>query len=70
MVDPFSANVLKNLLGINDITDALGRLDNLAREELWMVAAQNRKSVHEVGIKLDRVNDGAQSLSSQASTLF
>jgi hypothetical protein len=67
---PFSANVLKNLLGINEISDALGRLDNLAREELWMVAAQNRKSVHDVGIKVDRVDDGAQSLSIQASTLF
>jgi len=59
MVDPFSENVLKNLLGINDIADALQRLENLAREELWMVVAQNRKSMHEFGNKLDRVDDGA-----------
>jgi hypothetical protein len=50
-----SERFLKKLIGRPDIKDALQRLDNLAKEESRMAAAQGLKRVHGVGDRVDVV---------------
>ncbi|KAH9983384.1 hypothetical protein BJV74DRAFT_797431 [Russula compacta] len=45
---------LKKLLGMNDMEDALGRLDRLTQEEARMAAAQGLEAIHEVMRKYRR----------------
>ena len=47
--------ILKNLVGQNDIGDALKRLDKLTQEEAWMAIADNLKVSHDVKDNIDEV---------------
>ncbi|KAH9983386.1 hypothetical protein BJV74DRAFT_797433 [Russula compacta] len=55
-----SEKYLKKLLGMNDMEDALGRLDRLTEEEARMAAAQGLEATHEVDDKVQAVDDKVQ----------
>jgi hypothetical protein len=51
---------VKKLMGRTDIEDALARLDQLMRDEVRMTGAHNLKETHEVGDKVQCVNQKVQ----------
>jgi hypothetical protein len=56
--DDRTEEFVKRLMGRTDIEDALGRLDGLMQDEVRMAAAQGIKATHEVGEKVQRIDDG------------
>ena len=56
----FSEKFVKRLMGKTDIEDALGRLDELTRDEVGMAVAQNLKITHRVDDKVSAVGCGVQ----------
>jgi hypothetical protein len=48
---------VKKLIGKTDIQDALGRLERLVLDEIGMAATQGLKATHEVGDKVQSVDD-------------
>jgi hypothetical protein len=46
---------VKNLVGRNDIGDALRRLDKLTQEEAWMAITENLKVSHDVKDNIDEL---------------
>ena len=53
---------MNNLLGRNDIKDALKSLDTLTMEEAWMVNAETLNVTHRVDNKLTNLSDGGKSM--------
>jgi hypothetical protein len=51
---------VKKLMGRTDIEDALARLDHLMQDEVRMAVAQDLKATHEVGDKVQCVNQKVQ----------
>jgi hypothetical protein len=51
---------VKNLLGKNDLEDALKRLDTLTQEEARMATAEVLKVTHKVDDKVTALIDGAK----------
>ena len=57
MIEPFSENYLKKLIGNNDIEGALKRLDRLTEEEARMASAQALKITNAVDDKVAGIED-------------
>ena len=57
MIEPFSENYLKKLIGINDIEDALKRLDRLTQEEARMASAQVMYITNAVANRVEGIAD-------------
>jgi hypothetical protein len=66
----FSEKFMKKPMGKSDIENALGRLDKLTRDEVWMAVAQNLKTIHRVDDKVMIVGCGVQVVDEKADRIL
>ena len=57
LIKPFAEKYLKKLIGVNDIEDALKRLDMLTQEEARLAAAQLLKITNRIDNEVREVSD-------------
>jgi len=60
---------VKRLIGMTDIEDALGRLDQLTQDEVRMAAAQGLQTTHEVDNKVQAIEGTVHAVGDKMKTV-